>query len=57
MNIPELRIFYDRWLITDVLDLVKTGKEATVYCCRAHPETGTKFLAAKLYRHRDRLRA
>jgi len=50
ISIPELSIFYDRWLITDVLDTVKSGKEATVYCCRAHPSTGTKLLAAKLYR-------
>lgn len=46
-------IFYDRSLITDVLYEVKSGKEATVYCCRAHPQTGVALLAAKVYRERD----
>jgi RIO kinase 1 len=39
-------------LITDVLGLVRGGKEANVYCCRAHPSTGTELLAAKVYRPR-----
>jgi RIO kinase 1 len=28
------------------------GKEATVYCCEAHPSTGVEYLAAKVYRPR-----
>jgi RIO kinase 1 len=36
--------------ITDVLYTVKSGKEATVYCCAAHPRSGTDLLAAKVYR-------
>lgn len=36
--------------ITDVLYTVKSGKEATVYCCAAHPTTGTDLLAVKVYR-------
>ena len=36
--------------INDVLYTVKSGKEATVYCCVAHPSTGTGLLAAKVYR-------
>jgi RIO kinase 1 len=44
--------FYeDRWF-TEVLYRVKAGKEATVYCCRAHPSTGLELLAAKVYRPR-----
>lgn len=39
-------------LITDVLYEVSSGKEATVFCCAAHPDTGQKFLAAKIYRPR-----
>jgi len=31
---------------------VKGGKEATVYCCAAHPATGQDLLAAKVYRPR-----
>ncbi len=29
-----------------------SGKEATVFCCAAHPNTGQEFLAAKIYRPR-----
>jgi RIO kinase 1 len=47
--------FIDLALITEVLYPVKSGKEATVYACRAHPDTKTKLLAAKVYKHlRDR---
>lgn len=42
--------FYQDHLITDVLRVVKGGKEATVYCCRAHPGTGLDLIAAKVYR-------
>jgi RIO kinase 1 len=31
---------------------VSSGKEATVFCCDAHPNTGQEFLAAKIYRPR-----
>lgn len=44
--------FYEDHIITDVLRQIKGGKEATVYCCRAHPSTGVKFIAAKVYRPR-----
>ncbi len=48
----SLRPFYDQELISDVEALVKGGKEANVYRCRAHPATGEKWLAAKVYRPR-----
>lgn len=48
-----LNDFYEQGLITEVIGLVKSGKEATVYSCRAHPSTGYGFLAAKIYRKRD----
>jgi RIO kinase 1 len=44
--------FYEANLITDVRKVVQSGKEATVYCCRAHPSTGEEYLAAKVYRPR-----
>jgi len=44
-----LEAFADAGYITDVISEVKTGKEATVYCCRAHPSTGRELLAAKVY--------
>ncbi len=39
-------------LIVDVLRPVRGGKEATVYCCTAHPATGLAYVAAKVYRPR-----
>lgn len=44
--------FYDDHVISDVLRQVKGGKEATVYCCRAHPAVGVDLIAAKVYRPR-----
>lgn len=44
--------FYEEGQILDVLRRVKGGKEANVYCCRAHPSTGMDLLAAKVYRPR-----
>jgi RIO kinase 1 len=40
-------------LITGVLRRVKGGKEANVYCCAAHPDTGVELMAAKVYRPRQ----
>ena len=48
-----LEQFFADGLITEVLYVVKSGKEATVYCCQAHPSTGVELLAAKIYRSRD----
>jgi RIO kinase 1 len=44
--------FYIEHLITDVTRRVKSGKEATVYCCRAHPRLGVGVLAGKVYHER-----
>jgi RIO kinase 1 len=49
----SLRSFYDRGLITDVLNQIKGGKEASVYRCAADPATGVTQLAAKVYRPRQ----
>ena len=49
----SLDYFIAEGIITDILYMVKSGKEATVYCCRAHPSTGRELLAAKIYRPRD----
>lgn len=48
-----LEPFFKEELITDVLHVVKSGKEATVYCCEAHVDTGAELLAAKVYRSRN----
>lgn len=50
--LSSLRPFYEQGLITDVLALIKGGKEASVYRCRAHPATGMMWMAAKVYRPR-----
>jgi len=48
--IHELDIFCRDGWITEVLHTVKSGKEATVYCCQADPRTGLDLIAAKVYR-------
>jgi len=46
----SLEPFLAEGLITDVLNIIKSGKEATVYCCEAHPRTGADLLGAEVYR-------
>ncbi len=41
----------DGWLV-DVLHAVKSGKEATVYCCAAGPRVAAELVAAKVYHQR-----
>jgi RIO kinase 1 len=50
--LSALYSFYDEGLITDVLALIKGGKEASVYLCEPHPAVGLGLLAAKVYRPR-----
>ena len=50
--LSSLEPFYNQQLIVDVLHEAHSGKEATVYCCEAHPSTGVEYLAAKVYRPR-----
>ena len=40
--------------ITDVLYVVRSGKEATVYCCRGTAASGGGLVAAKVYRPLER---
>jgi len=49
-----LESFLDDSLITEVLEVVQGGKEATVFRCRAAPSTGREFFAAKVYRPMER---
>jgi RIO kinase 1 len=44
--------FFTDELIVGEPTVVKSGKEATVFCCQAHPRTGKSWLAAKVYRPR-----
>ncbi|NKB71574.1 MAG: hypothetical protein GKR89_31255 [Candidatus Latescibacteria bacterium] len=50
--LPTLSYFHRKRLITDIVGSLKPGKEATVYCCRAHPATDLDLVAAKIYRPR-----
>jgi RIO kinase 1 len=42
--------FIEKGLITEVLQVLKSGKEATVYACRGSPRIGGRLLAVKVYR-------
>jgi RIO kinase 1 len=46
----EFDEFIEAEWITEVLQELKSGKEGTVYCCRAAPRTGYDLLAIKVYR-------
>lgn len=51
LNIEEgLDPFFERGLIVEAVQIVKSGKEATVVCCRAGQSLGGGLVAAKLYR-------
>jgi RIO kinase 1 len=56
-DLPEsspLDPFFAEGLITDILRTEKSGKEGTVYCCEAAPETHYDLLAVKVYRPRSK---
>lgn len=42
--------FVERKLVADVIGEVKSGKEATVFCCRGGARAPAPLLAAKVYR-------
>ncbi len=51
--VTALDQFFAEGQITDIVRVVKSGKEATVYCCQAHRSQGVEYLAAKVYRERN----
>ena len=51
--VDEARTFFEDGWIEEVLFPVKSGKEATVYCCRACPGRGEAYFALKAYRSRQ----
>ena len=51
--IESLETFFADGLIAGVEGVVKSGKEATVLCCRAAESLGCDLVAAKVYRPRD----
>lgn len=50
LEIPELELCIDEGWISDVLYELKSGKEATAYCCLGGSTSGLPLVAAKLYR-------
>lgn len=50
--LSSLTHFYEQDLIADVLREVKSGKEATVFCCTAGAASRSELMAAKIYRPR-----
>jgi RIO kinase 1 len=53
MSAPALEAFFEEGWITEVSAPVKSGKEATVYCCQAGRDVEAAYLAAKVYRDRE----
>ncbi len=50
--LSSLTHFYEQDLIADVVREVKSGKEATVFCCTGGPAAANSLMAAKIYRPR-----
>ena len=49
-QIASLTQFIDNGQFEDVLGVIKSGKEATVYLCTGGPLIDDEFVAAKVYR-------
>jgi RIO kinase 1 len=49
-HLEQIEAFVDLGFVEEVIGLVKTGKEASVYLCRAGPAAGCELVAAKVYR-------
>jgi RIO kinase 1 len=49
-----LEEFLSEGVITGVLSIIKSGKEASAYLCRAHSSLGAKYAVAKVYHERSR---
>jgi len=52
-HLYQLDVFFDKRLITEVIGIIKTGKEASAYCCRAGSDLGGGLVCAKVYRARQ----
>lgn len=52
-TLSTLDAFFAEGWITEILYEVKSGKEATVYCCEGDPTKGQALFAAKIYRSRQ----
>jgi len=52
-EIDPLQPFLDDGTVVEVIGEVKSGKEGTVYVCRANPSLGIDLVAAKVFRTRE----
>jgi RIO kinase 1 len=50
IDVPELELLAEEGWIGDVLYELKSGKEATAWCCSGGPLSGVDLIAAKVYR-------
>jgi RIO kinase 1 len=48
-DMAAIQEFIDEGVVASVLNVIKSGKEATVYRCRAGRGVGPRFVAAKVY--------
>jgi RIO kinase 1 len=53
VSFDEIKTFFEDGWIDELLFAVKTGKEATVYCCKACPGRDEAYFALKVYRPRE----
>jgi RIO kinase 1 len=49
-HFEHIEPFIDQGFVEEVVGLIKTGKEASVYLCRAGPRAACELVAAKVYR-------
>ena len=54
VSYEEIRTFVEDGWIEEVLFPVKSGKEASVYCCKSCPGRGEAYFALKVYKPRER---
>jgi len=48
-DVVAIQEFVDEGLVGEILNVIKSGKEATVYRCRARPSLRAKYVAVKVY--------
>lgn len=44
--------FFHEQIISELVRVVKKGKEAVIVCCKAHPKMNSEYMAVKLYREK-----
>ena len=49
-HIEQIDELVDRGFVDEVIGLIKTGKEASVYCCTTGPAIDAELVAVKVYR-------